>query len=69
MCSGPRPARPPCPTRAIRRACLPYLQQLRPLYAHGTEVATRRDWRLFQKMMRLLGPRLTLWLAAHAKKG
>lgn len=57
------------PDAGIRRACLPYLKQLRPLYAHGAEVATRRDWRLFQKMMRLLGPRLTLWLAAHAKKG
>ena len=57
------------PDTAIRRACLPYLRQLRPLYAHGTEVTTRRDWRIFQRMMRLLGPRLTLWLAARAKKG
>ena len=57
------------PDAGIRRACLPYLKQLRPLYTHGTEVAPRRDWRIFQTMMRLLGPRLTLWLAAHAKKG
>lgn len=54
---------------AVRRACLPYLRQLRPLYARGTEVRTRRDWRAFQAMMRLLGPRLTLWLAAARKKG
>lgn len=53
----------------VRRACLPYLRQLRPLYARGTQVRTRRDWRAFQAMMRLLGPRLTLWLAAACKKG
>ena len=57
------------PDAALRKACLPYLKQLRPLYAYGTEVKTRRDWRAFQTMMRLLGPRLTLWLAARAKKG
>lgn len=53
----------------VRRACLPYLQQLRPLYAHGTQVRTRRDWRAFQTLMRLCGPRLALWLAARRKKG
>lgn len=47
----------------VRRACLPGIRQLRPLYTHGTEVAARRDWRLFQTMMRLCGPRFTLWLA------
>ena len=52
------------PDAAVRRACLPYLQQLRPLYRHGAEVTSRRDWRAFQAMMRLLGPRLTLWLCA-----
>lgn len=52
------------PDAGVRRACLPYLQQLRPLYGHGAEVASRRDWRAFQAMMRLLGPRLTLWLCA-----
>ena len=57
------------PDKAIRRKCLKYIRQLRPLYAHGVEVNTRRDWRLFRTMMRLFGPRFTLWLAAHAKKG
>ena len=52
------------PDAAVRRACLPYLQQLRPIYRHGAEVTSRRDWRAFQAMMRLLGPRLTLWLCA-----
>ena len=55
--------------KGIRRACLPGLRRLRMLYAHGTEVKTRRDWRMFQTMMRLLGPRLTLFLAARLKKG
>ena len=54
---------------AIRRRCLKYIRQLRPLYSHGVEVNTRRDWRIFRTMMRLFGPRFTLWLAAHAKKG
>ena len=49
--------------------CLKYIRQLRPLYSHGVEVNTRRDWRIFRTMMRLFGPRFTLWLAAHAKKG
>lgn len=53
----------------VRRACLPCLRQLRPLYAYGTEVRTRRDWRLFQAMMRLCGPRFALWAAAWMKKG
>ena len=44
------------------------LKQLRPLYAHGAEVRTRRDWRAFQAMMRLLGPRLTLWLCAKVRR-
>lgn len=57
------------PDASIRRACLPYLRQLRPLYAYGTEVNTRRDWRLFRTMMRWFGPRFTLWLAACRKKG
>lgn len=52
---------------AIRRACLPYIQQLRPLYSCGTEVKTRRDWRVFQWMMRTFGARLTLWAAARKK--
>ena len=46
---------------SVRRACLPYLAQLRPLYPHGTEVRTRRDWRLFQRLMATFGPRFTLW--------
>ena len=50
---------------AIRKACLPYIQQLRPLYACGTEVKTRRDWRLFQKLMQTFGPRFTLWAASR----
>ena len=57
------------PDAAIRRRCLKYIRQLRPLYNHGVEVNTRRDWRIFRTMMRLFGPRFTLWLAAHAKKG
>ena len=52
---------------AIRKACLPYLAQLRPLYTCGTEVTTRRDWRVFQGMMKTLGPGFTLWAAAHLK--
>lgn len=50
---------------AIRKACLPYLAQLRPLYACGTEVTTRRDWRLFQKLMQTFGPKFTLWAASR----
>lgn len=50
---------------AIRKACLPYIEQLRPLYPHGTEVRTRRDWRLFQWMMQTLGPKFTLWAASR----
>lgn len=50
---------------AIRKACLPYIQQLRPLYACGTEVKTRRDWRLFQKLMQTFGPKFTLWAASR----
>ena len=60
------------PDAALRRACLKYLKQLRPLYAHGTEVSTRRDWRMFRTLMRLFGPRFTLWLASRrqsCKKG
>lgn len=53
---------------AIRKACLPYIEQLRPLYAHGTEVRTRRDWRLFQWMMQTFGPRFTLWAASLQRK-
>ena len=47
------------------RAVLPYIEQLRPLYPHGTEVRTRRDWRLFQWMMQTLGPKFTLWAASR----
>ena len=50
---------------AIRKACLPYIQQLRPLYACGTEVKTRRDWRLFRWMMQTFGPKFTLWAASR----
>lgn len=50
---------------AIRKACLPYIQQLRPLYACGTEVKTRRDWRVFQWMMQTFGPKFTLWAASR----
>ena len=50
---------------AIRKACLPYIQQLRPLYACGTEVKTRRDWRVFQKLMQTFGPKFTLWVASR----
>lgn len=50
---------------AIRKACLPYIQQLRPLYACGTEVKTRRDWRVFQKLMQTFGPKFTLWAASR----
>ena len=57
------------PDKPLRRACLPYLKQLRPLYTHGTEVNTRRDWRLFRTLLRLFGPRFTLWLAARRQNG
>ena len=50
---------------AVRKACLPYIEQLRPLYPHGTEVRTRRDWRLFQWMMQTFGPKFTLWAASR----
>ena len=53
---------------AIRKACLPYIEQLRPLYPHGTEVRTRRDWRLFQWMMQTFGPKFTLWAASLQRK-
>lgn len=52
---------------AIRRDCLPYIDQLRPLYPHGIEVRTRRDWRLFQRLMTTFGPRFTLWAASLKK--
>lgn len=47
--------------RAVRRACLPGLTQCRPLYSYGREVRTRRDWRLFQRLMAAFGPRFALW--------
>ena len=50
---------------ALRKACLPGLRRLRPLYPHGTEVQTRKDWKLFQTMMKTIGPRLTLWMASR----
>ena len=50
------------------RAILPYIEQLRPLYPHGTEVRTRRDWRLFRWMMQTFGPRFTLWAASLQRK-
>ena len=50
---------------AIRKACLPYIEQLRPLSPHGTEARTRRDWRLFQWMMQTFGPKFTLWTASR----
>lgn len=50
---------------ALRKACLPGLRRLRPLYPHGTEVQTRKDWKLFQTMMKAIGPRLTLWMASR----
>ena len=50
---------------ALRKACLPGLRRLHPLYPHGTEVAARKDWKLFQTMMKTVGPRLTLWLASR----
>lgn len=53
---------------AIRKACLPYIEQLRLLYPHGTEVRTRRDWRLFRWMMQTFGPRFTLWAASLQRK-
>ena len=49
---------------AVRRACLPGLRALRPLYPYGTEVRTRSSWRLFQLLLRALGPRPALWLAS-----
>lgn len=52
---------------AVRRACLPYIQQLRPLYPHGTEVRQRRSWRVFQRMMCVLGPKVTLWVGSWMK--
>ena len=39
---------------ALRKACLPGLRRLRPLYPHGTEVQTRKDWKLFQTMMKTI---------------
>ena len=50
---------------ALRKACLPGLRRLRPLYPRGTEVQTRKDWKLFQTMMKTIGPRLTLWMASR----
>ena len=50
---------------ALRKACLPGLRRLRPLYPHGTEVQTRKDWKLFQKLMQTIGPKMTLWIASR----
>ena len=50
---------------AIRKACLPYIEQLRPLSPPGPEVRPRRDWRLFQWMMQTFGPKFTLWAASR----
>ena len=44
---------------------LPGLRRLRPLYPHGTEVQTRKDWKLFQTMMKTIGPKMTLWIASR----
>ena len=44
---------------------LPGLRRLRPLYPHGTEVQTRKDWKLFQKLMQTIGPKMTLWIASR----
>lgn len=52
---------------ALRKACLPCLRRLHPLYPHGTEVAARKDWKLFQTMMKTVGPRLTLWIASRKR--
>ena len=52
---------------AVRRACLPGLRALRPLYPYGTEVRTRSSWRLFQLLLRALGPRPALWLASRQR--
>ncbi len=41
------------------------LRRLRPLYPPGTEVQPRKDWKLFQTMMKTIGPRLTLWMASR----
>ena len=49
---------------ALRKACLPGLRRLRPLYPHGTEVGTRKDWKMFQTMMKTIGPKMTLWIAS-----
>lgn len=56
------------PDAALRHACLPALAQLRPLYPYGTEVNTRRDWKLFATLMRLFGPKFALWAAALGKR-
>lgn len=48
--------------RAVRAACAPLIARCRPLYGYGREVTQRRDWRLFRRLLRLFGPRFTLWL-------
>ena len=52
---------------AVRRACLPGLRALGPLYPYGTEVRTRSSWRLFELLLRALGPRPALWLASRQR--
>lgn len=55
--------------KALRAACLPGIEACRPLFGHGREVRTRRDWRLFAWLLRHGGPRLTLWVGAIIKRG
>ena len=49
--SGRRPARQRSGTPPSARPACPYIEQLRRSAPHGTEVRTRRDWRLFRWMM------------------
>lgn len=53
------------PDKALRAACLPGLEALRPLYPYGREVRTRRSWWLYQRLFCTLGPRAALWLTSR----
>ena len=55
------------PSAAVRAACLPGIRALRPLYPYGREVRSRRSWRIFQRLLRTAGPRLTLWLVSRGR--
>ena len=63
--SGRRPARQRSGTPPSARPACPISSSCARSSPHGTEVRTRRDWRLFRWMMQTFGPKFTLWAASR----